>query len=86
MDEISDNSLECLNSWPEGTAGYDIDAELISIINLLCKQHGYGRVPQIAASIEDLWRHPEKLVEYQAAHDERMNLIKPLIEERRNKS
>lgn len=81
LDGIPDADLTTLlNSWPEQTVGFNNDVELITILNQLCKRHGYGRVHQLMEGIEDLWRHPEKEPEYQAAHAERMELIKGTIE------
>lgn len=74
---VSDKFLDCLNSWPEGTRGYVQEQELISILNSLCKNHGYGRVPQLAASIEEIWRNPEvKIIEYEKIQDEHMKFMK----------
>lgn len=76
IDGIPDADLTTLlNSWPEGTNGFNSDVSLITTLNQLCKQHGYGRVHQLAEAIEDLWRNPEKELEYQARHDERMDLF-----------
>lgn len=58
--------LKCLIQWPEGTVGYAEEMSLISNLLRLCDQYGYGRVPQLAAQIEDIWRNPDKVAEYQA--------------------
>jgi len=74
---LSDDQLKCLNSWPEGTAGYVEDEQLITLMNLLCKRHGYGRVGQLAQAIEQIWRDPEKAgKEWQDFRDTRMELLK----------
>lgn len=60
------DDLKCLVVWPEGTVGHIQELTIIELLNELCKQHGYGRVPQLAAAIEDIWRHPEKIADYTA--------------------
>jgi len=56
--------LQVLNMWPPGTVGETEDSEMIKTLLDLCQKHGFGRVPQVAAEIEDLWRHPEKRQDY----------------------
>jgi len=73
---IPDEDLNgLLNGWPEGTVGHQIDGELITTLNQLGKKHGYGRLHQVTEAIEDLWRHPQKKLEYQAIHDKRMEIL-----------
>lgn len=61
-DPVENTALDCLNAWPEGTEGHEIDEEVIHIINKLCQLHGYGRVPQLANAIEEIWRDPETAI------------------------
>jgi len=85
LDGIPDADLTTLlNSWPQGVIGFNNDVALITTLNQLCKQHGYGRVHQLMEAIEDLWRHPEKEPEYQAQRVERMELVKGTIEHYNN--
>jgi hypothetical protein len=48
--------LECLNAFPEGTIGHTNDDIMIKALYSLCSVYGYGRVPQVAAQIEGIWR------------------------------
>ena len=41
------------------------ESQVVDILLSLCEKHGFGRIPQIASQIEDIWRNPEKLKEYQ---------------------
>jgi len=76
LDTPKDDLLnECLNAWPEGTVGYGRDQKLIKQLNDLCKEHGYGRIPQLAAAIEDIWRTPEKSNDHKKSRDTRMKLL-----------
>jgi len=52
------------------------DSELVILLNRLCKVHGYGRVPQFAAMIEDIWRNPEKIAEYKKKQQDHLAFIK----------
>lgn len=75
MEPVTSKELQALNGWPAGTVGYLHDHEIIQTMNILCQQWGYGRIGQIAAALEDLWRHPEKIAEYEQFRDERMKLL-----------
>jgi len=70
MDELS-----CLNSWPNGMGAHDIEEELISALLHLCRVYGFGRVPQLAQQIEDIWRHPEQVAHYENERAERIQLL-----------
>jgi hypothetical protein len=69
------DELMCLNIWTEGTFGYENERQVIQQLLNLCNEFGFGRVPQIAQAIEDIWRHPDKIKEYQKARDERMTFL-----------
>lgn len=56
--------LRVLNSWPAGTRGEQEDDRLIAALLALCTEHGFGRVPQLAKQIEDIWRQPAYLAQY----------------------
>ena len=56
--------LECLMIWPEGTTGEKSERALINDLFNLCKKHGFGRVPQITAAIEEIWRNPASVKKY----------------------
>lgn len=44
-----------LNSYPEGTKGYEDARELIRDLRQLCIRHGFGNVPQVAEWIRTCW-------------------------------
>lgn len=52
--------LDCLITWPRGSVGEAQDMALLSRLLSLCEQHGFGRVPQLAAEIGEIWRDPAK--------------------------
>ena len=67
--------LKSLIMWPEGTVGYQNELGMLVKMRALCEEHGYGRVPQIANAIEDIWRNPENVEKYlkeQKAHNDLM--------------
>jgi hypothetical protein len=67
--------LECLNLWPVGSSGYDIEKIVIETILALCQHSGFGRVPQIAASIEEIWRRPESIEKFKKEQEERFEML-----------
>lgn len=74
IDHVPDEAAHTLNCWPDGTVGYFREAELIGRLLGMCREHGYGRVGQLAAQIEDLWRHPERMGAYLEAREEHLRL------------
>ena len=54
--------LECLIMWPKGTAGYWTERAVLNDLLRLCKEHGFGRVPQLAQQIEEIWRGGEESI------------------------
>lgn len=75
--------LYCLNGWPEGTVGWHKDNEIINILLHLMTDHGFGRVPQIAAAIEDIWRNDEAIPKYQKLRDEQLANIRAAVAQRK---
>lgn len=74
---VGDETLACLNGWPEGTMGHGQEQQLIHDLNGLCQVHGYGRMEQLMSAIEEIWRDPvEGTRKWQALRDERMELLK----------
>jgi hypothetical protein len=61
MDNLTEAQVKCLNSWPEGTAGYLDDEQLITLVNMLCHRHGYELVCGLGKRIEDGWRNKGQL-------------------------
>jgi len=72
IEGVSNESLSCLNSWPEGTVGWHNEQKVIALLNSLCKDHGYGRIPQLAAQIEQVWRDPEMAEHFRKVREKRL--------------
>lgn len=56
MQNLTEGQLTCLNGWPEGTAGYVEDEQLIMLVNMLCHRHGYETVCGLTTRLEAAWR------------------------------
>jgi hypothetical protein len=65
MKELTLTDVDCLITWPPGSRGEQSDRIMLLAYLDLCKTHGYGRMKQIAESVEDIWRNPEKTADYQ---------------------
>ncbi len=54
-----------LNSWPENTKGWNLDNILISLLDELGKQYGYGFLMQMAKWVADVqcYENPKEAVE-----------------------
>lgn len=80
---VTDEQLKSLIMWREGTVGYYNELNLLKQMRAQCEEHGYGRVPQLAKAIEDLWRNPENIDKYlkeQKAHNDLMEEYRKKIE------
>lgn len=75
MKTPTDAELSCLNSWPGGTNGYIQETELIHDLNELCKKHGYGRVPQVAQAINEIWNNPDEISKWLDYREKRLKLL-----------
>ena len=65
-----------LNTCEEGTIGWIEEQQVIGTLLELCDKHGYGRIPQLTRAIEDLWRNPEKLAEYEKARNDQLKFLR----------
>lgn len=74
MNNITPEEARCLILWPDGTRGYDQDQAAIIYLLMVANTIGYGRLSQLAAQIEELWRHPEKKAEFEAWRQEFLEL------------
>lgn len=72
---VDDEKLACLNGWLDKTVGYAEEEHLINTLNALCKQYGYGRVPQICQQIRDIWYDESKIEIYQKMRKERVEQL-----------
>jgi hypothetical protein len=75
MKTPSSEDLECLNLWPVGSNGYETEKLVIQTIAALCEISGFGRVPQIAASIEEIWRNPDLIEELKKKQKARLEML-----------
>lgn len=76
--------IKTLNTWVEGTIGYNKETLMIRILNALCREYGYGAVPEMAARIEDIWRYPEKVEQYAKEMAERREFLRRGLEKGAN--
>lgn len=74
-DPVQDSELECLNSFPKGARGYLEEKKLIELLNALCGHYGYGRVPQIAEQIKNIWYNPDMVVEYETQRQKQLEYL-----------
>lgn len=75
--------VDSLVSWPKGTVGAHQEEEVIKALNTMCKEHGYGRIPQLANAIMNIWRDPAQAKKYKKEnenHNKEMARLKKLIE------
>ena len=75
---VEEDELDCLIIWPEHTVGFNSERSLVRLLNRLCQQHGYGRIPQLTEQIEALWRDPAKQAEFQAQRDAHLTQMEEL--------
>ena len=75
VDPPTKEELASLNSWPEGTVGHIQEQKLLDALLLFCGHFGFGRVPQLCAQIEDIWRNPEKVELYAQMRQKRLDLL-----------
>ena len=69
--------MECLIGWPEGTIGYREEKialqKLIEVANVI----GFGRMSQLAASVEKIWIDPDLMLPKQIAiRDDRLEKLR----------
>lgn len=58
MNPVTLQAARSLILWPKGTHGYAQEEAALRILIGLADLIGYGRLPQIAAQLEQLWRDP----------------------------
>ena len=75
LDPVENAELECLILWPAGTVGAQEERQLIQLLNLLCQRHGYGRVPQLTAAIDEIWRDPSKGGDWAQKRENHLNFM-----------
>ena len=75
LNGISNETLSCLNGWPEGTIAHRDEELLIATLNRLCKDFGYGRVPQLAKAIEEIWRDPQAVERHEERRQKHLQMM-----------
>jgi hypothetical protein len=58
MNPVTIKTARCLILWPDHTHGYHQEEAALRILIGLADLIGYGRLPQLAAQLEKLWRDP----------------------------
>lgn len=75
MSDVPPAALRHLIMWPEGTNGHALELRLVTALDELCREFGYGRVSQVVSWIEDLWRRPERADHYEAQRAEHLKFL-----------
>ena len=60
MTTLDFKDVECLIAWPKGTIGAHSEAQVLMTILHLCNEHGYGRISQLTAGVEQQWRKKQR--------------------------
>lgn len=76
MSLLTNEQINCLNGWPEGTIGHVQEQIVIWTLNHFCQEHGYGRIKQIVDGIHDIWTNPEMQEKFESRRSQRMALLK----------
>lgn len=71
----TEKDLECLILWPDGTIGALKEKILLNCLLSMCKVFGFGRVPQLAKEIEDIWRNSENIELYEERRVAHLELL-----------
>lgn len=77
---VDNSELDVLVMWPQGTVGFVEEQRVLQLLNHWCQKHGYGRIPELAREIEELWRDPAKaedFAEQRADHLARVKSCRP---------
>lgn len=75
LNPVPDEHLQFLNMWPEDMPLYNVEQCNLRLLNSLCRTYGYGRIPQLAAMLEDLWRHPGDLEDFKKARQNQLDVL-----------
>ena len=67
--------IDCLVCWPPGTEGEASERKCLTTLLELCEKYGFGRVPQLAAQIETIWRNPDSRVKFQEMKDNHLKFL-----------
>ena len=72
---VNSDDLACLITWPKNTVGYRKELNAFNIINMLCKELGYGFIHQLTCNIEKIWREPESIEGFKLAQKKRLEFM-----------
>lgn len=56
------DQLDCLVLWPAGSKGEFDERRAVETLLALCEEHGFGRIPQLAEAINDIWHNGEPAI------------------------
>ena len=68
---LSPKDIECLNGWPKGSTEYHHEEAALNALLDMCKKFGFGRLPQMASQIEELWREDKTSEDFEKQRQER---------------
>ena len=71
----TEDDVRCLIMWPEKTVGYNAEYELVIKLLSMCREHGFGRVSQLAGQVEELWRNPEKKTDFYKIQKDQVDFL-----------
>jgi len=71
LDRPTEEELQCLVDWPEGTTGNQDEKSMLKCLIALCDSQGFGRVHQMMNAIEEIWRDPKKVEKWKKLKTER---------------
>ncbi len=72
---VKDSELGCLICWPVGSVGSIRERQILTLLNGLCAEMGYGRIPQLTSQIEAIWRDPSSSVEFEKQRQKHLKLM-----------
>lgn len=70
--------LDCLVTCPDGTVGSQREQYAISVLYLLCRDHGFGNIAQIIKAIESIWLKDEDMDSWVAFYANQRKLMHEL--------
>lgn len=73
---VSTDEIECLIVWPEGSVGEREERHLLHTLINLANIHGYGRLSQLAAQLEDIWRNPEAVKAFEKGKKAHIDMMR----------
>lgn len=75
MADVELADAACLVLWPAGTRGHDQEMGAITYLLMVARTVGYGRMAQLAAQLDELWRDPGRKVEFEQRQREFLKMM-----------